>query len=297
MSLEGIRSGDFVLEIGSGDNPNPHSHVLVDKFYDPSPHRKNTPMKIDDRPVIVADVERLPFKDRSFDYVICSHLIEHIPNVEQAFSELVRIARSGYIETPSIYAERIVGKHDIHLWYVYYDGNQLFLNRKTSENISPYSIPEVYDYLFSDIFWTFPNLFFVRYEWSGNIDYKIISDEEMKEKYAQYAGFIDRTIGPTDVFEPWRLRFGAFLFKREILNVARKIFPSIIDKYVNQGKSRLKKKWQFQPPAEGGTIRTRLESILCCPDCRGNLKKESTQYVCLSCKRFFDVRNGIPNFL
>ena len=79
-----IKASDLILEIGSGDNPNPYSHVLVDKYFEPTPHRKNTPMKIDDRPIIIGDAEKLPFKDKSFDYVICSHLVEHIPNVEQA---------------------------------------------------------------------------------------------------------------------------------------------------------------------------------------------------------------------
>ncbi len=292
-----IQPGNFVLEIGSGDNPNPRSHILVDKFFEPSPHRKNTPMKIDDRPVLVADVERLPFKDGAFDYVICSHLVEHIPDVGQAFRELMRVARAGYIETPSVYAERIVGKHDIHLWYVYSDGKQLFLNRKTPQNASPYTIPEVFDYLFSDVFWAFPRLFIVRFEWSGTIDYKIISDNDMEEKYRQYTNFIGSEVRGLKEFDRRRLKFGAFLAKREIFNFCRKFFPAIVEKYDSWEKSRLKIKWRFQPQRQAENIRSKLDSVLCCPGCHGNLKNDLSSYLCISCGCRFEVNDGVPNFL
>jgi ubiquinone/menaquinone biosynthesis C-methylase UbiE len=35
----------------------------------------------------------LPFKEREFDVVCCSHVLEHVPRVEQAAKELVRVTR------------------------------------------------------------------------------------------------------------------------------------------------------------------------------------------------------------
>jgi len=40
-----------------------------------------------------ANIEKLPFPDRSFDTVICTHVLEHILEFRQALSELRRVAR------------------------------------------------------------------------------------------------------------------------------------------------------------------------------------------------------------
>ena len=41
--------------------------------------------------------KKLPFKDKEFDYVILSHVLEHVPNLLEFKSELTRIGKSGYI--------------------------------------------------------------------------------------------------------------------------------------------------------------------------------------------------------
>lgn len=41
----------------------------------------------------VCDIENLPFKERCFDIVLCSEVLEHVPNYRKAFAELYRIAR------------------------------------------------------------------------------------------------------------------------------------------------------------------------------------------------------------
>jgi SAM-dependent methyltransferase len=53
-------------------------------------------------------VEKLPFQDREFDTVVCTHVIEHILNYRQAIEELRRVARHRLIivvprERESIY--------------------------------------------------------------------------------------------------------------------------------------------------------------------------------------------------
>ena len=42
-----------------------------------------------------ADATRLPFADDTFDLVICSEVLEHIPAIDSAWAELVRVTRSG----------------------------------------------------------------------------------------------------------------------------------------------------------------------------------------------------------
>lgn len=51
----------------------------------------------------------LPFEDKSFDFVVCSHTLEDIRDPLFVCSELNRVAKAGYIETPSLIAELTFG--------------------------------------------------------------------------------------------------------------------------------------------------------------------------------------------
>ena len=39
------------------------------------------------------DICKLPFEDESFDYIICNHVLEHIPDDKKALSELFRVLK------------------------------------------------------------------------------------------------------------------------------------------------------------------------------------------------------------
>ncbi len=42
---------------------------------------------------LIADAEGLPFEDNSFDVVICSHVLEHLPNFNKGLSEIKRVTK------------------------------------------------------------------------------------------------------------------------------------------------------------------------------------------------------------
>ncbi|MFS4469535.1 class I SAM-dependent methyltransferase [Maribacter sp. 2210JD10-5] len=44
---------------------------------------------------VKADICKLPFEDRSFDVILCNHVLEHIPDDTKAMHELYRILKKG----------------------------------------------------------------------------------------------------------------------------------------------------------------------------------------------------------
>ncbi len=107
--ITNIREGDKVLEVGPGANPHPRSDVFLELRFEDDNERINQyghrrPLRTE-KPVVFYDGESFPFADREFDYVICSHVMEHVPDVQAFASELFRVARRGYVEYPLAYYE------------------------------------------------------------------------------------------------------------------------------------------------------------------------------------------------
>ena len=63
-----VPSSALVLEVGSGGNPYPRANVLLDAYED-TIERYHAPL-VKDRPMVFGVVERMPFQDKAFDFVI-----------------------------------------------------------------------------------------------------------------------------------------------------------------------------------------------------------------------------------
>lgn len=98
-----IQPDDKVLDIGSGHLPFPLATHLADlAVQDGSVGRNNMPFRyVDGKPIYECNVESLPFADKEFDFVYCSHVLEHVEHPDQACRKLIRVAKRGYIETPT----------------------------------------------------------------------------------------------------------------------------------------------------------------------------------------------------
>ena len=267
-----IRADDFVLEIGSGHNPKTRSDVLCDKFIEDDEQRGG---KITaDRPIVEADGQFLPFADKTFDYVICSHVLEHVEDPRQLIAELMRVANRGYIETPSEIGERIYGWH-YHHWVVNLLEGRLILqkNDKRPEFGQLFHTLATKDKYWKRFHITHHSLFLVQYEWEGEIDYEIRQEQD----------------SPLDLECPETLeQFVASGRETSAQDQWVPLLKSVVPRSI---VSRAKSFW-----AKGNRNREKktLEEILVCPQCKGEIAWEARSLYCKTCERCYPIIDGIP---
>lgn len=116
----------IILDVASGANPFPKATILSDRYMELTAHRRNE-LVLDHRPFVVLDIHHLPFRDKSIDYVYCSHVIEHTDDPELASAELMRVGKAGYIEAPTLMQDALFSwaKGLSHKWYIVQFGNRL----------------------------------------------------------------------------------------------------------------------------------------------------------------------------
>jgi SAM-dependent methyltransferase len=126
-----VTSSSLVLDVGSGDKPHWRADVLVDRFPDAEHaiQRSGSQSARAPRPLFDADVTDMPFGDKVFDYVICSHLLEHVLDPGAAIREMVRVAKAGYIEVPRAASSKIID-FPSHLWWCRLEGDVLVFEAK-----------------------------------------------------------------------------------------------------------------------------------------------------------------------
>jgi SAM-dependent methyltransferase len=122
----------LVLDVGSGDKPHWRADILLDRYIDDKygVQRSGSITVITDRPIFNADVEDMPFQDKVFDYVVCSHLLEHVVDPQAAIEEIIRVGKAGYIELPYVGYQKIID-YCSHLWFCDLREDRLILTAKS----------------------------------------------------------------------------------------------------------------------------------------------------------------------
>lgn len=172
-----VGGADLVLDVGAGGNPFPRSDVLMDRLTG-AEHRCGESMMID-RPVVFGDASRMPFKDKAFDFVIASHILEHMAEPEVFLKELQRVGKAGYIETPNALFERLFPYH-IHCLEVLDKDGVLHIHKKHgpvedrflgTKDLLAEGTP------WGSVMHDSPQMFHVRYFWRDNIRYEVSNPE------------------------------------------------------------------------------------------------------------------------
>ena len=120
-----------VLDIGCGYTAHKKANIICD-VQDLSEYYKG-------RDFVKLEDKTLPFKDKEFDFVITSHVIEHVEDVNFFIKELQRISTKGYIELPTMLEDNLVfeNKND-HVWHMEFDDvNHQLLIRKRIQYLEP----------------------------------------------------------------------------------------------------------------------------------------------------------------
>ena len=114
-----------ILDIGCGYNACKFAKVICD-VQDLSNHYQ-------DKKFIRLTEKKLPFKDKEFDFVVASHVMEHVEDVNFFIKELERVSKKDYIELPTMLEDNLVfeNKKD-HLWHMDFDDveNKLLISKK-----------------------------------------------------------------------------------------------------------------------------------------------------------------------
>ena len=121
-----------ILDIGCGYNASKYATTISDVI-DLSVHYKNKSfVKISDK--------KLPFNDKEFDFIIASHVAEHVEDIAFFLNELARVGKQGYIEVPTRLEDNLVfeNKKDHHWHLVFDDINKKIKIAKKYQYFEPF---------------------------------------------------------------------------------------------------------------------------------------------------------------
>ena len=167
-----------ILDIGCGYRAHPNASVIAD-VQDLSNYYK-------ERKFVKINGKKLPFKDKEFDFVIASHVIEHVEDFEYFIKELERISSKGYIELPSRLGDNLVFENKTdHIWWFYYDDvlNKLIASKR-NQVMEPFITVSTAK-LFEEVF---RESFVIELAWEEEIDY-LIDNSLRQEKIKKISFF------------------------------------------------------------------------------------------------------------
>ena len=258
-----VNSNALVLEVGAGGNPYPRANVMLDALEETV--ERNEQSLVKDRPLVLGLVEELPFKDKVFDFVIASHVLEHTDNPEKFLQELMRVGKAGYIETPDGWFEKICA-FTYHRLEVSNDNETLLINKKSS--YKPESISYFWEKIRSNRnFMRFlrvnPEFYHMRYYWYDEIHYKILNPE---------------------VNASWD--YPAELASRISKSPRMSLFNVIRNKYLSM------RRFIYSQNSRNRSLN--INKLLRCPTCHSDKLVFEKNIKCCDCQMIYSMKGDVP---
>jgi SAM-dependent methyltransferase len=252
----------LVLEVGSGGSPYFRANVLIDAYAE-TRERHWAPF-ITDRPSVLGMGEALPFRDKCFDFVIASHVLEHSADPENFLRELQRVAKAGYIETPDAFMERINPYWD-HRSEVTVRNGVLEVRKKPawrldSELVGLYE-ERAKSLIAGSVIPCNPFTFHTRFYWADQIPYRVVNPE------------VNANWAPPEMTHTTQLQVSLRAkLGRLGLSTVRALF------------SQRRRNSKIQ-----------LVDLLQCPACKSTELKHSDSVVdCIGCGKQYEMVAGVP---
>lgn len=194
-----IKPSDKVLDIGGSMMQ--HKKIKVDTLidiirpedapYGASKLLANKFVKVD------FTREKLPFADKEFDVVLCTHVLEDLPSPFLVMDEIKRVGKRGLIVTPSMgfdmkftpidYTNWLTGARRVpgeahHKWFFVKEGGVLKV------------IPKIYPILYTEEFQLtkWKGEVEMEYYWSGTIKYSEFSSLNIHKLIDEYKRFMNK---------------------------------------------------------------------------------------------------------
>ena len=161
-----------VLDIGCGYTANKFATTICDTQDLSEFYKDKNFMKLSSK--------NLPFEDKEFDFVIASHVLEHVEDLKFFINELERVSNKGYIELPTKLEDNLVfeNKKD-HLWHM--DFNDVDSKLTISKKLQ-FMEPILTVSMLQEFRKNFKNSLILELYWENKIDYDFIENDQNFKK-------------------------------------------------------------------------------------------------------------------
>ena len=183
----GFRSGDKILDVGSGNKPFPHATHLID-MPDTDVQRHGQTLIVGDKQLIegdVCDVLR-DFDDNYFDFCYSSHTFEHIDDLPLALNLISAKCKRGFYALPGSDFEFFTAmNHYGHVNLCRQIGNVLHITRRPPDTTID-RFGKIYEQLAVNNYGDFHTMWEeeyrfiweIRHYWENQIEYKFYDKPE-----------------------------------------------------------------------------------------------------------------------